>query len=112
MILVSNNRYRLGRAIGSGTRPRIDDGLLGVTVLGAQPASGGGRRPWREWTAAAFEVEADDPVPTGIDGETRSLDPPLRFRIHPAADQAGLLQNPELATQRMKRVLATRGIEN
>ncbi len=31
-ILVSNNQYRLGRAIGSGTRPRIDDGLLGVTV--------------------------------------------------------------------------------
>ena len=29
MVLVSNNRYRLGRAIGSGTRPRIDDGLLG-----------------------------------------------------------------------------------
>ena len=31
-ILVSNNRYRLGRAVGSGTRPRIDDGLLGITV--------------------------------------------------------------------------------
>jgi hypothetical protein len=28
-ILVSNNRYRLGRAVGSGTRPRIDDKLLG-----------------------------------------------------------------------------------
>ena len=34
MVLVSNNRYRLGRAVGSGTRPRIDDGLLGVTVVG------------------------------------------------------------------------------
>ena len=31
-ILVSNNRYRLGRAVGSGTRPRIDDKLLGITV--------------------------------------------------------------------------------
>ena len=29
MILVSNNRYRLGRQVGSGTRPKIDDGLLG-----------------------------------------------------------------------------------
>ena len=28
-ILVSNNRYRLGSAVGSGTRPHIDDGLLG-----------------------------------------------------------------------------------
>ena len=34
-VLVSNNRYRLGRAVGSGTRPRIDDGLLGITVIGA-----------------------------------------------------------------------------
>jgi Protein of unknown function (DUF993) len=30
------------------------------------------------------------------------------FRL---ADKAGLLSNPELATQRMKTVLATRGIE-
>ena len=43
-ILVSNNRYRLGRAVGSGTRPRIDDGLLGITVLGA-PTGGGERTP-------------------------------------------------------------------
>ncbi len=28
-ILVSNNRYRLGRAVGSGTRPRIDDACSG-----------------------------------------------------------------------------------
>ena len=52
-VLVSNNRYRLGRAVGSGTRPRIDDGLLGVTVIGSPSGSGErGRavqRPWREW---------------------------------------------------------------
>ncbi len=41
IILVSNNRYRLGRAVGSGTRPRIDDGLLGVAV--ASGRRGGGR---------------------------------------------------------------------
>ena len=28
-ILVSNNRYRLGHAVGSGTRPKIDEGCLG-----------------------------------------------------------------------------------
>ena len=39
-ILVSNNRYRLGRAVGSGTRPRIDDGLLGITVAGAPAGRG------------------------------------------------------------------------
>ena len=84
-ILVSNNRYRLGRAVGSGTRPLIDDGQLGVTVAGA-PGGGNGRRPqrpWREWTAAAFEVDADHPVPAGIDGEAVKLDPPLRFEIRP-----------------------------
>src|SRR5947209_15040553 len=32
-ILVSNNPYRLGRALGSGTRPKLDRGLLGITVL-------------------------------------------------------------------------------
>ena len=37
-ILVSNNRYRLGRAVGSGTRPRIDDELLGITVASAPAA--------------------------------------------------------------------------
>src|SRR4029079_2627526 len=51
MVLVSNNCYRLGRAVGSGTRPRIDDGLLGVTVVGAPTGRGGDghglQRPWR-----------------------------------------------------------------
>ncbi len=90
-ILVSNNRYRLGRAVGSGTRPRIDDGLLGITVAGA-PTGGGehGRRPqrpWREWTASRFKVDSDHPVPAGIDGEAVKLEPPLRFRI-----RAGVLR--------------------
>ena len=63
-ILVSNNRYRLGRAVGSGTRPRIDDGLLGVAVVGAPTdraeGAGGhsargasGRRPPSRWTPTA-----------------------------------------------------------
>jgi diacylglycerol kinase family enzyme len=84
-ILVSNNRYRLGRAVGSGTRPRIDDGLLGVTVAGAPAGRGGARRlpqrPWREWSAREFEVRADGPIAAGIDGEATVLEPPLRFRI-------------------------------
>ena len=86
-VLVSNNCYRLGRAIGSGTRPRIDDGLLGVTVIGAPRGSGdGGRglqRPWRQWSSPDFEVDSDRPVAAGIDGEALVLDPPLIFRIRP-----------------------------
>jgi diacylglycerol kinase family enzyme len=85
-ILVSNNRYRLGRAVGSGTRPRIDDELLGITVA-AVPAGGLRliQRPWREWSTPAFEVDADAPIAAGIDGEAVTLDPPLSFKILPAA---------------------------
>lgn len=84
-VLVSNNRYRLGRAVGSGTRPRIDDGLLGITVMGAPADADQHRlqRPWREWTAPTFEVEADRPLPAGVDGEALVLDAPLRFEIRP-----------------------------
>lgn len=87
VILVSNNRYRLGRAVGSGTRPRIDDGLLGITVVSSPTREGSmgnlPQRPWREWSAPEFEVRSDHPVPAGIDGEAVKLEPPLRFRIRP-----------------------------
>lgn len=85
-ILVSNNRYRLGHAVGSGTRPRIDDELLGVTV--AASPTGGRRlfqRPWREWSTPEFEVDGDGPIAAGIDGEALTLDPPLHLRIIPGA---------------------------
>ncbi|TCN31702.1 diacylglycerol kinase family enzyme [Kribbella orskensis] len=86
-VLVSNNKYRLGRAVGSGTRPRIDDGLLGITVIGKPSGDGeaGGalQRPWREWSATSFEVDADRPLPAGVDGEALVFDAPLRFRIRP-----------------------------
>jgi diacylglycerol kinase family enzyme len=86
-ILVSNNRYRLGRAVGSGTRPRIDDGLLGITVAGGPSGRGAGRRlpqrPWREWSAPRFEVRAEGLIAAGIDGEALVLEAPLRFSIRP-----------------------------
>ena len=85
-MLVSNNRYRLGRPLGSGTRPRIDDGLLGIAVVEAPRGPGKApQRPWRDWSAATFEVDADRPVPAGIDGEATVLEPPLRFRIRSGA---------------------------
>jgi diacylglycerol kinase family enzyme len=87
-VLVSNNRYRLGQAVGSGTRPRIDDGVLGVTVVSSATGRGSGgrlpQRPWREWSTPAFEVHSDRPVPAGIDGEAVKLEPPLEFTIRPA----------------------------
>ena len=91
VVLVSNNVYRLGRVIGSGTRPRIDDGLLGVTVIGGPSGrgeNGGGlQRPMREWSAPTFEVDSERPVPAGIDGEALVLDPPLKFSVRPGVLQ-------------------------
>ncbi len=85
-ILVSNNRYRLGHAVGSGTRPRIDEGLLGIAVASAPGGERSvARRPWQEWTTPAFEVDAAGAIAAGIDGEAVTLEAPLRFRILPAA---------------------------
>ena len=50
-ILVSNNVYRLGRALGSGTRPRLDSGRLGsrcsARAPGDEPARAGAAAPQR-----------------------------------------------------------------
>jgi diacylglycerol kinase family enzyme len=84
VILVSNDVYRLGRAIGSGTRPRLDDGQLGIAVIGA-PTPGGHRRPLVQWAATEFMVESDGDVPIGVDGEALQMPTPLVFRIRPGA---------------------------
>jgi diacylglycerol kinase family enzyme len=95
-ILVSNNRYRLGQPIVSNTRPRIDDGLLGIAVVQSPRGSGQPRRPrrpWSQWSAPEFEVAAADPVPAGIDGESAVLDPPLRFRVRPGVLHARIARD-------------------
>ena len=87
-ILISNNRYRVGRLLSSGTRPSIEDGVLGVTVFETAtpgPADGLLRRPWREWTTPEIELDAPGPVAAGIDGEATMLEAPIRFRIRPRA---------------------------
>jgi diacylglycerol kinase family enzyme len=88
-ILVSNNAYRLGRTLNSGTRPRLDRGVLGIAVLAQTTGKTDGRSFRRlvmqEWSAPTFEVQAGGPVAAGIDGESVRLDPPLRFRTRPGA---------------------------
>lgn len=84
VVLVSNDPYRLGRALASGTRPRLDAGVLGITVLGADAAAGGQKRV-EQWSTTSFEVGPDAPVAAGVDGEALKLDPPLRFRTRPRA---------------------------
>ncbi len=82
VILVSNNTYRLGRPVGSGSRPRIDSGELGVAVLNTADGAGG---RWQQWSTPAFEVTSSQPVPVGVDGEALVMDPPLRFVSRPSA---------------------------
>jgi diacylglycerol kinase family enzyme len=121
-ILVSNNGYRLG-AVSSGTRPRLDDGVLGITVFAAdtgveQPPS---RAPWIQWTTPEFEVRSGKGVPAGIDGEAVVLEAPLHFAIRPgaltvriapqhpgASPSAGLPTSPGAAMQGLVALAAGR----
>jgi diacylglycerol kinase family enzyme len=88
-ILVSNNPYRLGHALGSGTRPQLDRAKLGVAVLTPESSNGDRGMSWKlamqQWSTPSFEIAADSAVAAGIDGEATHLDPPLRFRILPGA---------------------------
>jgi diacylglycerol kinase family enzyme len=119
-ILVSNNPYRLGRAVGSGTRPRIDSGQLGVAVVrarGEDSAAGTASSSLlRQWSTPVFQVDSAHPVPLGIDGEAFVLEPPIRFRIRPGVLRVRIApQHPGASPSAMQpdragdgfRVLAT-----
>jgi diacylglycerol kinase family enzyme len=86
LVLVSNNPYLLGPTLGSGTRPRLETGLLGVVDFHPPIRDKNSAAPrWRELTTPELEIEADGRVPIGIDGEAITLEPPLRFRVRPRA---------------------------
>ena len=82
VVVVSNNPYALDRTVAPGTRPRLDDGRLGVVVLDAPGTS---PQPGRAWTAAHVEVGGPAQVHAGIDGEAVDLRTPLGFEILPGA---------------------------
>jgi len=119
VVMVSNNSYRLGNLIGSGTRPRIDDGRLGLAVL--ESPVGRHRLRLRQWDAPTFEVDSDGPVSAGVDGEALMIDPPLRFTIrpgalrvriaphHPGASPGAALPNNFVDAIRQLFVIARRG---
>lgn len=98
LILVSNNPYVLDGLVGSGSRPRIDSGVLGIVAVAIEGASAAAKLVsleavrqvqhfdgWSEWTAERFRVDSGSRVAAGIDGEAVVLDPPLEFRISPSA---------------------------
>jgi diacylglycerol kinase family enzyme len=84
LVLVSNNPYRLGPTLGSGTRPHLDSGRLGLVDF-IPPTPGGATARWRELSVPDLTVEADRAIPVGVDGEALTLEPPLEFRIRPRA---------------------------
>ncbi len=81
-LLISNNDYRLGRVLGSGTRPSLDRGQLGVAVIGSGE---GGRGLLRRWSVPSLEIDGEQPIALGLDGEAVALPPPLRFASRPGA---------------------------
>jgi diacylglycerol kinase family enzyme len=86
VILVANNQYRLSGAAGAGTRPAVDRGVLGITVVDPPTRQQAERRrPVRQWTVEEFSVSSPRPLPAGIDGEATLLDTPVVFRIRPGA---------------------------
>jgi diacylglycerol kinase family enzyme len=89
VILVSNNSYRLGRLLGSGTRPCLNAGRLGVAVMALPASASPGRAPearaWYRWQTPRFTVDSVTDVRAGVDGEAVKLRAPLEFRSRPAA---------------------------
>jgi diacylglycerol kinase family enzyme len=119
-LMVSNGAYRL-RAVGAGTRPRLDAGELGVIVFGSADGQRGVRPAWRAWATPAFELRGEGPVAAGIDGEAVVLDPPLRFASRPgvlvvriapqhpgASPAAGLPSSLAAAARRLVQLAAGR----
>ena len=98
VIQVSNNPYTLSSLTGFGSRPRMNEGVLGVATLSitrpidvnrlvALEMAGHPERfeGWRQWAAQELEVTGPSPVPAAADGEARSWSTPLHFAIRPAA---------------------------
>ncbi|HEX6460794.1 MAG TPA: diacylglycerol kinase family protein [Thermoleophilaceae bacterium] len=84
VLLVSNDPYRLGRALGSGTRPRLDGGVLGVAAFTGSNRSAQPPRV-EEWCVESFEVRSAGRIAAGVDGEALVFDSPVRFHTRPAA---------------------------
>jgi diacylglycerol kinase family enzyme len=97
LVMVSNNAYTVSGLLADiGKRARLDRAQLGLLMLEVQDARAVARFAalyaagqvdrfpgWSQWTAGEFTVESSAPAPIGVDGVTISMDPPLRFEIHP-----------------------------
>jgi diacylglycerol kinase family enzyme len=81
LLLVSNDSYLIDPRQGRGTRGGLDGGELGIISVTNGP-------PWQgvhEWTSRSFQVDSDDAVEVGLDGEAVVIEPPLVFEALPLA---------------------------
>jgi diacylglycerol kinase family enzyme len=98
VVLISNNRYELGRPLDFGRRARLDGAGLGIATLrlsgtadlarfAVVARSGrGGFEGWRETGGRRVRVTSGkEALPAGIDGELVTLATPVEFEIQPAA---------------------------
>ena len=98
LILVSNNPYQLDQMGGRGTRPRLDDGVLGIVAVMVTDATQAGMLAvfeaagqvsrfagWTEWSSPRFEINSGASVQIGVDGEALTMDPPVVFVSRPGA---------------------------
>jgi diacylglycerol kinase family enzyme len=133
VIEVSNNPYRLSSLSGFGSRPRLDSGALGVATLSVDRAADmdrllvlevagnpGRYKGWKQWSATSVVVDGPAALAAALDGEVRTLDPPLRFEVRPGAlrariafDEPGaspaLLRPPMSATTIVGLIRVVRG---
>ncbi|MGY1606729.1 MULTISPECIES: diacylglycerol/lipid kinase family protein [unclassified Geodermatophilus] len=90
-LLVSNNPYAGSDLVGSGRRPRLDRGVLGVIAVRVDSTrqaigllNGAHREGLRVVESPEVVVTADvAEVPVGIDGETVRVTTPVRCTIRP-----------------------------
>jgi diacylglycerol kinase family enzyme len=98
--LVSNNAYSPAAAPRGALRPRLDEGILWIYLVGlpgidrplAARLMGGTRRlllgrPWiAAWPTAHQTIRLPTgAVPVGVDGEAADLAAPLEFAVRPGA---------------------------
>jgi diacylglycerol kinase family enzyme len=90
LLLISNNPYRFSGPPDFGRRFRLDSGQLGVNavtslpkVIDAATALLGEGHDLYEWQTSTIQIESEQPILAGIDGEAVQFDSPLEVAIRP-----------------------------
>ena len=84
MTLVSNNQYVWSGPPDHGRRPRLDDGVMGITTFAeGTGVDGTAGKGIRHWEATELRLESDQPILAGLDGEALVFESPLVLKIVP-----------------------------